>query len=58
MRVLSLLAIIAGEEIEEDSAVSLAREFQGLNGLDLAKEVTTKPLMIGQRVLGEEKSKY
>ena len=35
-------AIIAGEDIEEDSAVSLAREFQGLNGLDLAKEVTTK----------------
>ena len=35
-------AIIAGNNISEDRAVSLAKEFSGLSGLDLAQEVSTK----------------
>ena len=35
-------AIIAGNSISEDKAVSLAKEFSGLSGLDLAQEVSTK----------------
>ena len=35
-------AIIAGKNISEDKAVSLAKEFSGLSGLDLAQEVSTK----------------
>ena len=35
-------AIIAGNNISEDRAVSLAKEFLGLSGLDLAQEVSTK----------------
>ena len=35
-------AIIAGNNISEDRAISLAKEFSGLSGLDLAKEVSTK----------------
>jgi len=35
-------AIITGKNISEQKAVSLAKKFSGLKGLDLAKEVTTK----------------
>ena len=35
-------AIIAGNNISEDRAISLAKEFSGLSGLDLAQEVSTK----------------
>ena len=35
-------AIIAGKNISEKKAISLAKKFSGLPGLDLAKEVTTK----------------
>ena len=35
-------AIIAGKNISEQKAISLAQKFSGLKGLDLAKEVTTK----------------
>ena len=35
-------AIIAGDNISEDRAISLAKEFSGLSGLDLAQEVSTK----------------
>ena len=35
-------AIIAGENASKDKAIALAKEFKGLSGLDLAKEVTTK----------------
>ena len=35
-------AIIVGNNISEDRAVSLAKEFSGLSGLDLAQEVSTK----------------
>lgn len=35
-------AIIAGNNISEDKAVSLAKEFSGLLGLDLVQEVSTK----------------
>ena len=35
-------AIIAGNSISEDKAVSLAKEFSGLSGLDLAQVVSTK----------------
>ena len=34
-------SIITGKNIENDHAISLANEFSGLTGLDLAKEVTT-----------------
>ncbi|GAB3041809.1 glutamine-hydrolyzing carbamoyl-phosphate synthase small subunit [Oleiagrimonas citrea] len=33
--------IVAGDAIDEDSALAQARAFPGLNGMDLAKEVTT-----------------
>lgn len=33
--------LMAGDDIDEQKALSLAREFSGLKGLDLAKEVTT-----------------
>ena len=35
-------AILAGNSISEDKAVSLAKEFPGLSGLDLAQQVSTK----------------
>ena len=35
-------AIIAGENASKNKAIALAKEFKGLSGLDLAKEVTTK----------------
>jgi len=35
-------AIITGKNISEQKAISLAQKFSGLEGLDLAKEVTTK----------------
>lgn len=34
--------IVAGNELDPDHALSVAREFPGLKGMDLAKEVTTK----------------
>ncbi|MCX4027972.1 glutamine-hydrolyzing carbamoyl-phosphate synthase small subunit [Endozoicomonas sp. SM1973] len=34
--------IIAGENLDEDKAIALAKDFPGLKGMDLAKEVTTK----------------
>ncbi|WP_163832337.1 glutamine-hydrolyzing carbamoyl-phosphate synthase small subunit [Spartinivicinus ruber] len=34
--------IIAGDELDEDKAIALAKDFPGLKGMDLAKEVTTK----------------
>lgn len=34
--------IIAGDDISEDTALVAAKEFSGLKGLDLAKEVTTE----------------
>ena len=34
--------IIAGDAIDEDKAIELAKEFPGLKGMDLAKEVTVK----------------
>ncbi len=33
--------ILAGEGLEQDAALAVAREFPGLKGMDLAKEVTT-----------------
>jgi len=33
--------IVAGEQIDADAAISKAKSFSGLKGLDLAKEVTT-----------------
>ena len=35
-------SIIAGKKINEHKAISLAKDFSGLSGLDLAKEVTTE----------------
>ena len=35
-------AIIAGKNVSEKKAISLANKFKGLTGLDLAKEVSTK----------------
>lgn len=35
-------AIVAGDEIDEQQAIELARSFGGLNGLDLAKECCDK----------------
>ena len=35
-------AIIAGSDIDESSAINLANTFNGLSGLDLAREVTCK----------------
>ena len=34
--------IMAGENISEEAAIAAARAFPGLNGMDLAKEVSTK----------------
>ena len=34
--------ILAGERLEESRALELARDFPGLKGMDLAREVTTK----------------
>ena len=36
--------LMAGASINEQEAISVAREFTGLNGLDLAKEVTTSEI--------------
>ncbi|RLA32476.1 MAG: carbamoyl-phosphate synthase small subunit [Gammaproteobacteria bacterium] len=33
--------LVAGEELSEEAAVAAAREFPGLQGMDLAREVTT-----------------
>ena len=35
-------AIMAGKNVSEENTISLAKEFSGLSGLDLAKEVTTE----------------
>ena len=35
-------AIIAGKNVSDKSAISFAKEFSGISGMDLAKEVTTK----------------
>ncbi|MDE1463272.1 glutamine-hydrolyzing carbamoyl-phosphate synthase small subunit [Spartinivicinus poritis] len=34
--------IIAGDNLDDDKAIALAKDFPGLKGMDLAKEVTTK----------------
>lgn len=34
--------LVAGDNIDEDAALTAAREFAGLQGMDLAKEVSTK----------------
>ncbi|WP_417535551.1 glutamine-hydrolyzing carbamoyl-phosphate synthase small subunit [Methylophaga sp.] len=34
--------IVAGDDIDVEAAIAAARDFQGLKGLDLAKEVSTK----------------
>lgn len=34
--------LVAGDNIDEDAALAAAREFAGLQGMDLAKEVSTK----------------
>ncbi len=36
--------LMAGASINEQEAIAIAREFAGLNGLDLAKEVTTSEI--------------
>ncbi len=35
-------AVIAGPQVDAESAIGLARSFPGMKGLDLAREVTTK----------------
>lgn len=48
--------IVAGETINAEEAVAKARAFSGLNGLDLAKEVTTPETYVwteGSWVLGQ-----
>lgn len=48
-------AIVAGKNSSEKKAVSLAKKFSGLSGLDLAKEVSTKKVYIWKE--GEWKKK-
>jgi len=38
--------ISAGDEIDTEKAINLAKEFPGLSGMDLAKEVTTNALIV------------
>ena len=49
--------IMAGDDLDAEKAIQVAREFPGLTGMDLAKEVTTKaPLPWNERVWDIEKS--
>ena len=48
-------AIMTGENVSEENAISLAKEFSGLSNLDLAKEVTTEKPYKWKRVNGEKK---
>lgn len=44
--------IVAGNNLDEALALAKAKEFPGLKGMDLAKEVTTKKRINGNKVRG------